>query len=254
MLVVHSATGTTIDHRTLTTDDLMGGARIPQVILPGYAGPVWAPPALPQRPGAGTGTGGGATIPATGANSNAPPALAGTLALAGIGFLRHPLQPMNAVLHLGSTAAARLAGTDRHDKILGRAGNERIEGRGGAQSLFRAGGAGHPLWRRPARPAVRRQRQRHPARWRGRRPAVRRCQLRYPRRRRGRRRPVGRDRGGYLRLCRGAHRITDFDTGQDRLSLGSDLWNGNLIPGDALFLHPHLAGSDTVLDFGTATR
>jgi hypothetical protein len=49
VLVVHAAEKRTIDHRTLTTDDLMGGARIPQVILPGFAGPVWAPSAAPER-------------------------------------------------------------------------------------------------------------------------------------------------------------------------------------------------------------
>ncbi len=50
VLVVHAADKRTIDHRTLTTDDLMGDARISQVILPGFAGPVWAPPALPRSP------------------------------------------------------------------------------------------------------------------------------------------------------------------------------------------------------------
>ncbi|WP_423828601.1 calcium-binding protein, partial [Sphingomonas paucimobilis] len=47
LLVVQSAAGKTIDHRTLPAMDLMAGARIPQVILPGYPGPAMPAPDLP---------------------------------------------------------------------------------------------------------------------------------------------------------------------------------------------------------------
>jgi Ca2+-binding RTX toxin-like protein len=52
----------------------------------------------------------------------------------------------------------------------------------------------------------------------------------------------------------GADRILDFNTAEDRVNLESDLWDGNLIPGDVLFLHGTIIGSNTVLDFGHGDR
>jgi hypothetical protein len=49
-------------------------------------------------------------------------------------------------------------------------------------------------------------------------------------------------------------RTLDFNTAEDRVSLASDLWDGNLIPGDVLFLHATLIGDNTVLDFGGGDR
>ncbi|MFT6445525.1 MAG: Ca2+-binding RTX toxin-like protein [Sulfitobacter pontiacus] len=52
----------------------------------------------------------------------------------------------------------------------------------------------------------------------------------------------------------GADRILDFDTAEGRLNLESDLWDGNLFPGDVLFLYGTLTGGNTVLDFGHGDR
>jgi Ca2+-binding RTX toxin-like protein len=52
----------------------------------------------------------------------------------------------------------------------------------------------------------------------------------------------------------GADRILDFDTAEDRVNLESDLWDGNLIPGDVLFLHGTIIGGNTVLDFSHGDR
>ena len=49
VLTVHSSDGNLIDHRDLTDADLIGGSRIPDVILPGFAGPYTPPPKLPQK-------------------------------------------------------------------------------------------------------------------------------------------------------------------------------------------------------------
>jgi len=141
VLVVHSSTGTTIDHRTLTTDDLMGGARIPQVILPGFAGPVWGTPALPTRTNTGTGpTTGTASVPNTGATVEGAPSLAGTVQIGGLSFLRHQLQPATGRVAFGSMTRDGMRGTDGNDKLFGRAGDDRIDGFGGSDQLLGGGG------------------------------------------------------------------------------------------------------------------
>ena len=42
-------------------------------------------------------------------------------------------------------------------------------------------------------------------------------------------------------FAKSRERITYFETGQDWLLLELPLWDGNLIPGDVLFLQAHLA-------------
>lgn len=48
-LIIKNADGNPIDHRQLDDSDLIGGTRVPQVILPGYAGPYTPDPDLPGR-------------------------------------------------------------------------------------------------------------------------------------------------------------------------------------------------------------
>lgn len=127
VLVVNAADGRTIDHRTLTTADLMGGARIPQVILPGFAGPVFPRTTPPQ------GTGG--TLPDAGASPEPPPPLAGTLVIGGITFFTHRLGGVDGITRTGGTGADRLTGGSRNDKIDGRAGSDRILGNSGTDRL-----------------------------------------------------------------------------------------------------------------------
>lgn len=49
VLIVQSVDGNPIDHRLLTDADLIGGNRVPQVILPGYPGPYTPDPELPGK-------------------------------------------------------------------------------------------------------------------------------------------------------------------------------------------------------------
>ncbi|MFT6445524.1 MAG: Ca2+-binding RTX toxin-like protein [Sulfitobacter pontiacus] len=136
VLVIHSSTGTTTDHRTLTTDDLMGGARIPQVILPGFAGPVWGTPALPTRTDIATGTTTGtASVPNTGATVEGIPSLAGTVQIGGLSFLRHQFQPATGRVAFGSMTRDGMRGTDGNDVLVGRGGNDRMEGGDGYDRL-----------------------------------------------------------------------------------------------------------------------
>lgn len=65
---------------------------------------------------------------------------------------------------------------------------------------------------------------------------------------------TGGARAGTFVFITGADRITDFNSGLDRLSLGSDLWNGRLMRSDVLFLHATVVGGDTVLDFSGGNR
>ena len=131
VLVVHSSTGSTIDHRTLTTEDLLGGARIPQVILPGFAGPVWAAPDLPDRPGAAQPTPG------------QPGISAGVTKISGLSFLQQRLQPSTGVTRDGDGRNQHLVGANGHDRLIGRGGDDRLDGLSGSDRLY--GGGGHDV-------------------------------------------------------------------------------------------------------------
>lgn len=307
VLVVHSSTGTTIDHRTLTTDDLMSGARILQVILPGFAGPVWGTPALPTRTDTGAGpTTGTASVPNTGATVEGCPSLAGTVQIGRAGndtlngFTGDTLRGGNDNdLLYGGAGRDRLDGENGNDQLFGGSdldvltggnGNDRLDGGWANDVLF--GGGGHDVLLGGSG---------HDTLYGG----------------------NGNDQlfggwdadllsggGGHDQLdggagqdslfggnnndtltggydgdwlyggggndtldgqrgndilagglgqdtcifTTGADRILDFNTAEDRVNLESDLWDGNLIPGDVLFLHGTIIGGNTVLDFGHGDR
>ncbi|SEN47757.1 type I secretion C-terminal target domain (VC_A0849 subclass) [Loktanella fryxellensis] len=128
VLVVNAADGRTIDHRTLTTADLMGGARIPQVILPGFAGPVFPRATVTQ--------GAGGSLPDAGATPGAPPVLAGVLVIGGITFLTHRMGTRDGLFRVGTTGSERIVASDRNDKIDGRGGSDSIWGKGGTDILY----------------------------------------------------------------------------------------------------------------------
>lgn len=138
VLDVIAADGNPIDHRTLTEADLIGGARIPDVILPGFPGPYTRPPTLPDRPSDGT-------------ISKEP--------LPGITidgqFFRNPLLPRaNTAPILGTDRSEVLRAGSGRDVILGRDGNDtliggwatdRLYGQFGRDRLY--GGVGDDLLR-----------------------------------------------------------------------------------------------------------
>lgn len=129
VLVVQSATGKTIDHRTLPAADLMAGARIPQVILPGYPGPAMPAPDLPQQSGTGTT---GSTLASIDA---------GVTRISGLTFIQHRLQPPTGLTVNGDNTNQGLVGRNGHDRLIGRGGHDRLDGRGGSDQLY--GGSGN---------------------------------------------------------------------------------------------------------------
>ncbi len=114
VLTVISSDGDFIDHRFLPEEDLIGGNRIPQVILPGFAGPFTRPPELPERPNIDTGV------------SEAEAFSLPSVTIDGIRFANPKL--------LSGSKAPRL-GTDRNDVIRQDAGHDKIWGKGGADRL-----------------------------------------------------------------------------------------------------------------------
>ncbi len=119
VLTVISSDGDFIDHRFLPEEDLIGGNRIPQVILPGFAGPFTRPPELPERPNMDTGV------------SEAEAFSLPSVTIDGIRFTNPKL--------LSGSKAPRI-GTDRNDTIRENTGHDKIWGKGGADRL--SGGNG----------------------------------------------------------------------------------------------------------------
>lgn len=129
VLIVRSSTNTTIDHRLLTNADLIGGTRIPQVILPGYAGPNLPPPTLP-----------GSYRPDAPQSNNTGPVTGSNLRLS---FANPRFQPANDVVRLGKNGNDKLSSGGGNDRLYGRAGNDRLDSGAGSDRLY--GGTGNDL-------------------------------------------------------------------------------------------------------------
>ncbi|WP_394155582.1 calcium-binding protein [Loktanella salsilacus] len=123
VLHVRAFDGRTIDHRTLTDDMLIGGARIPQVIIPGYAGPNLNIPTLTQ--GADTDW----VMPPLPAPPSDP----------NMDFSDPDLGDPDGQSRSGNSAANQLQGGDGNDYLCGLDGDDRLVGGRGSDSLF--GGA-----------------------------------------------------------------------------------------------------------------
>jgi hypothetical protein len=108
-LTIRSADGRPIAPTDLNVTDLIGQARIPQEITPGFPGPVTTPPALPDRP----------ELP------DYAPDL--------------PPGPEGFDI-LGNADSNSLHGADGNDLLWGESGNDRLWGYNGADMLF--GGPG----------------------------------------------------------------------------------------------------------------
>ena len=120
VLTVRSADGRPIDHRLLSTADLIGGARIPEVILPGYPGP-WTPPPF----GAGGGDAGGL-----------PRWTDGRLVTLGGQVFRNPdLSGGAGLRRTGDGGRDRLDGGGGHDRLAGRGGDDVLRGFAGRDRL-----------------------------------------------------------------------------------------------------------------------
>uniref|UniRef100_UPI003561B6D9 calcium-binding protein n=1 Tax=Loktanella salsilacus TaxID=195913 RepID=UPI003561B6D9 len=144
LLVVNSADGQPIDHRTIPTEDLMGGARIPVVIRPGYPGLVMPGPDLPTRPGThgstpSSGTPGNGSLPSSG--TGAQDVDAGSTVVGGFRFITHRLQPATGLNQTGGNGADRMTGQNDNDKLFGGDGGDFLEGWGGSDQLY--GGRGN---------------------------------------------------------------------------------------------------------------
>jgi Ca2+-binding RTX toxin-like protein len=120
VLHVRAFDGRTIDHRTLTDDMLIGGTRIPQVIIPGYAGPNLNIPTLTQ--GADTDW----VMPPLPAPSSDP----------NIEFSDPDLRNPDGQSRSGNSAGNQLQGGDGNDHLRGLDGADRLVGGRGSDSLF----------------------------------------------------------------------------------------------------------------------
>mgnify|MGYP003115624141 FL=1 len=139
LLVVNSANGQPIDHRTIPDQDLMGGARIPIVIRPGYPGLVMPGPDLPTLPG----THGSVPISETSGNASPPGSGtgaqgvdAGSTIVGGFRFILHRLQPATGLKQIGGNGADRITGQNCNDKLFGVDGGDFLEGWGGSDQLY----------------------------------------------------------------------------------------------------------------------
>lgn len=121
VLIIHSANGQSIAASALSETDLLSGARIPQVIEPGYPGPVTDPPPLPDRPVYDI-----PDIPQTPAETG--------------------------IERLGTGADDTLSGSAFDDILYGLGGRDTISGNAGTDTLYGGsggdrlnGGAGHDM-------------------------------------------------------------------------------------------------------------
>lgn len=125
-LVINSANRQPIDHRYITPSDLIGNTRLPDVILPGYAGPNRPPPTLPGRQD--TDTNSPTSSPSSFGSSNV------------IRFKNPHFGPFNGVSKLGNNSNNTLLTGGRNDRHYGRNGDDRIDAGGGSDRSY--GGKG----------------------------------------------------------------------------------------------------------------
>lgn len=235
VLTVHSANGRGIDPNTLSETDLLGPARLPLVAVAGAAGPVTAPPALPERP----------DLPAPEIIRETDPDRLELFGEAGADTLRGS---EGADMLWGQGGADRLLGGDGADLLFGGSGGDRVFGEDDNDMLY--GGDGRDTgWQRPPGSA----RSSNADQLFG---------------------GAGDDRlwglagadwldggGGDDTLTGGAGRdtfvfrsgrdtITDFMAPLDRIALDDALWTGTLTPAQVVARHATVTAGDMVLDFG----
>lgn len=235
LLIVQSADGEMIDYRTLTNADLIGGARVPSGVVPGYPGPATPPPDLngglatppiadqglpfdilislgvvsdanmsDLRDLLGTTNGGnGGQVP-----DNAPDVLIGA---DGVGTL---VGGAGQDILIGHAGDDHLIGGDGADLLLGGDGDDRLDGgnghdilRGGAGDDILTGGAGDDvLWGGPG--------------------------------------------ADTFIFKGGTDLIADFEQGIDQIILDAALWTGLTSAGDVLAIYGSYDGNRATIDLG----
>ena len=124
-LTIFSADGGPIDHRTLRDADLLSGSRLPQVILPGYAGPVTPAPDLPDLDE-------WLGIDRSGDGNFAYR----SFSIDGQSFRNPDISRVNGKVIDGTARRDVIEGGGRHDRIDGKRGEDRLIGRAGDDRLF----------------------------------------------------------------------------------------------------------------------
>lgn len=131
LLIIRSANGQLIDHRLLDTSDLIGGTRIPQVILPGYAGPITLDPELLGR-----------YIPPT-IDVGESGSRQSTTSIGNLSFQTSTPGRINGMSHTGNSRNNRIDGTRKNDWLAGKDGDDRILGGDGDDQIH--GGYGNDV-------------------------------------------------------------------------------------------------------------
>ena len=140
LLIVQSADGQMIDYRMLTNDDLIGGSRLPSVLVPGYPGPATPTPDLTPGDAAQAPSDQGAAFDMMSGLAMIAGANAADMRDA-LGQAGPPDSTAGAAVMIGTAAADALAGGAGHDVIMGRAGNDTLSGGDGADLLLGGSGA-----------------------------------------------------------------------------------------------------------------
>ena len=237
-LILRSADGLSIAKTDLTETDLIAPARIPQIITPGFPGPITTPPDLPERPALPTPT----------------PDL---------------IEPISRLELFGTRDPDTLTGSDGDDLIYGMGSDDRLSGGAGADLLF--GGQGNDLLQGGAGNGYLFGGEGRDARWQN--PTSPKSYSNSDVLEGG----AGNDelygQAGGDRLDGGAgddllsggsgrdtfvfrsgqDRATDFDPMTDKIALDDALWIGTLSATQVVDRYATDAGSDTLFDFGDGT-
>jgi Ca2+-binding RTX toxin-like protein len=130
LLIVQSADGNTIDYRTLSTTDLIGGARLSGSIQPGYPGPPTPAPDPNGEP------------PPQPPTADLPPFLAEALVSDAVfGAIGGKLGGQGGSPTINGTDIGQvLIGTDGDDLLIAKAGDDTVDAGAGSDLVF--GGAG----------------------------------------------------------------------------------------------------------------
>lgn len=123
LLIVRSSDGQLIDHRFMDTADLIAITRIPQIILPGYAGPIIPDPNLP----------GGYIPPATETESSGTNS---TIIIGNQTFQTTQARAVNGLTISGENQNNRIDGGSRHDRLSGKDGDGFLVGNNGDDRLY----------------------------------------------------------------------------------------------------------------------